>query len=710
MPDEEILNKAIELGTTYFKSEDYRKARSLFEKALKLVDSYSKDEIKKLRGEIYHVDELPDELYKRVKCERIITHPKHVKILDNLSACWEKQNILDNALKLSHKMVKLEPFNIKTYIRKGRILMKLTKYRDAYHNFKEGLTRIQYASQKYELIPSRKLMKYCEQQKNIVRDMFLNKSKSLDLAGTNEKKRKLIDPILEQVQLKKQKESDAEEYFNIKEIDFIEKLPIELTLKILRKIRPRQLAELMLVCRKWREVILQAPALFDEFLFQNITLRQMIKFNAFIMKLSKINFYISGSNILHFKTLKISPKSPSEEFKITKILLESSSEIIRCNRLIMAIPNTTTSHIAKMIPKSNEFTKSIRELSLMCTLRADKNYELDILESFEYLTRLEIMFHNSLVPLSSSDEEVTGVGTQNAHWTRTLKYFSVICDTRKVPTFPFKNILQNKNFPSLKKLCISGVTMSLQADQFDWLTNTPALNELWLENNNNAKLSHFFSTIRDIHIWDDLKRLTFRENRNYDKVSLEANNRSYCYLSNLRPLETLDLMGGSITGLGLTRLFSYFMDCKITKLNLGDCMNIQFTLLPPSHAMETALQPSFLLSSLPNLNNLQLPKMATLDDDAITLFSKFAHLMSSMDILDISFNPSVTGVSVYSFLKNLNTYREKALGLLNIDNCNNISHITVGTILAQGFVNKVSCVYEREHWHNFGSNSFRYMG
>lgn len=715
MPDETVLDKAIDLGTTYFKTEDYRKAKSLFEKALQLIESYSRDDLVKLRNDVYKIHELPDELYSHFQCPKVMCHPKHVKVLDNLSACWEKLNIIDNALKVAHKMVKLEPFNIRTYVRKGRILLRLSRYKECYMNYREGLKRVHYAYENYKIPYNKRIEKYCEQQKRIVKDLAVDKLSVKDNNKiSSSKKRILIDPIAEQSQLKKNKVVDVKEEIKIPySTDFISIFPAEINFKIFKEIPSKQLCHCMLVNHQWREYLLATAGLFSKFIFHDITLRQINRFCDFLEKLYKIKAVMTSKHSLLLKTLKISCKTPSEEIKILELFFKRLSGIILCEKLIITAPNTTTSHLIKMLPKTGKFTHSVKELSLMCILRADKQFELEILSLFTRLIRLEILFNNSVIPLSKVDlsNNIGGdLSHYNLEWVDNLQYLSLICDSRKVPKFPLHEVFRLKKFPNLRKLCISGVKMVPLGNQFDWLVNFTELNELWLENNVNSSLQHFFNTIRDVRLWDNLERLTFREDRTNEKFSLENVNRNFFYSQNLQNLRTLDLMGSSITGLGLTRLLDYLSSEKLRKVNLGDCLHIQFSRHAPRRDNESLLQISDIIPSFEFVEDLILPKLSSLDDDSVNLLAQYAHVLQSLERLDISLNHQITGVSLYTLLKKLYTFRERPLKALNIDGCNEISHITVNMIKAQALALEISCVYERDVWNQFGTNSYRYIG
>lgn len=123
--------KAIELGTRLFKSGEYLQAKRIFTNALRVCDSYSQEQIMRIRN-AYQLDTArPD--------NKRLYHPRYIKILDNICACYEKLNDLKSCLDVSQRLLKLEPGNIKCYIRCTRTLIKLKDWKRAYKTCSRGL-------------------------------------------------------------------------------------------------------------------------------------------------------------------------------------------------------------------------------------------------------------------------------------------------------------------------------------------------------------------------------------------------------------------------------------------------------------------------------------------------------------------------------------------------------------------------------------------
>ena len=144
MNSEDVVEKALNLGFVYFKNEDYKNACNLFTKALRLALSYSQSKLEQIR-ESHGLSKRP--FYETEK----VVHPRFVKLLDNRAATWEKLGDLTKALKDANRAVKYEPYNLKCYLRKGKILQKLQLDDMALKNYEEGLQKADEMRSRYGL-------------------------------------------------------------------------------------------------------------------------------------------------------------------------------------------------------------------------------------------------------------------------------------------------------------------------------------------------------------------------------------------------------------------------------------------------------------------------------------------------------------------------------------------------------------------------------
>ena len=730
----EVVDTAIELGTTYFKNGNYPEAKGIFTRAIRAVRALPESDLKKLRES----KGLPPFSYKLSRDNRVVTcvlHPRYTKLLDNLTACYEKMGNLERALVITDNMLECDPYNIKCYIRRGKVLQLLGKDQDAYKNYKLGLRNVQYAQNELKLSVPPMLVEVVKKQLSIVR------LRLLEVQESSRKKRELIDPIEEHQRQLKTSRTNVQQHFTgnlrtttLTRLDLIAELPVEVLPLILSDFSPKELLKLGLVSKVWRQRILSFPELFQQLDLNRITYRNFNKFiNFFINELGSPAPSFSATSAMAQRPLsrgryrhairrkvhsiKLSSRLASEEEKIIKALFTNLRDF-RCDRLVLSLPSSTPDQFAKYIPLKDQFCTNVIDLSLILSLNTRRRHESLLLSRFRNLTNLELIFDKAITPLStsSSKQELSNFQSMDSEivrsWSSKLRVLKLICDRVKVSAFPLDRLFHHAEdqmqWISLQKLYISGVTLSSTMTDFRWLSSFPNISELWLENNAEAKLSRFLELLKCQPVFTKLKHLTFRESFLDRPVHLEPADESFHYHRNLKNLISIDLTGCSISGLGLTRLISYTDKAAIRKLNIGDCPNI--VLRRFSNLNNPMILPTYeFFHDLSNLQVLLMPQLGSLNDDAMNLLIEQIEVLQNLTQLDLSFNTSITGVSVYQFVISFMKVRNgEPLDFLNIDGCNLVSHITVNMLKAKRLVNRIDCSYERESWRLFGINSFKY--
>lgn len=723
------IDNAIALGTTFFKNEQYQEAKSLFIKTLWLIKSYSEKDIIQIRTRYglvnYNIPNVP------------VVHPQLVKILDNIAACYEKLGELDKALKISNKMIKKEPFNLICYIRRGKILQKLFRDQDAYQNYQQGLKECNQIAKQYNINVSRRLLDIVKYQISLVKQRIQRTDASKQQNNNASPQRSFIDPIKEHQSLLKrqQQRDDANEEpqqlslthkrnrysistisrntkYRSSTIDFIGNLPLELLQYILHCLTVKDLINLYQVSHNYRRIVMTNYSnWFKDFVLNSVTNKLFIQFLNFIRKLCSR----SQINTPWMRSIKLSSRLASDEPNLLQKLF-TTLQNYRCNELILSVPNCATSHVVKYIVPNDKFCQHIMKLSLTLSLRSDKSYEIKLLNYFNNLTNLELIFDSAVVPINhSSQNNNSNLESLNNNWSPNLQSYTLICDSKKIKNFPTKDIFMsntNTNYDLMTKLCITGVTFCSNTEDFKWLRKFPSLKELWLENNHNGKLSNLLNLFKTEHIFKkgSFEVLVFRENQIFPKIDMEAipiQNR-YHYKHNLSNIRKLDLMGTSISGTGLHRLVASLSPEKLRSLNIGDCPYIHVQQYPNDYN-PNVFSPFDFFHEFDNLEELKLPQLSSLNDQSLHMLALQVLDLQKLKLLDLSLNMSITGVSVYEFITKLYEIRNKEpLERLIIDGCNSISHITINSIKALGYVKKIDCVYERETWRQFGINSFKY--
>lgn len=697
---DEVVDKALELGTTFFRNENYPKAKEIFKKAFKLVRSYNDKQLLRLR-ETYGLAKYSSDNHSRVY------HPKYVRILDNLAATYEKTGELDTALKYAQRMLAVEPSNLKCYIRFGKILQKQGKDGDALDSYDRALGTIE-DKQGNHVDASERFVAIIEQQKAIVKERLRQSTFSgvHDKNSNTRSKRSFIDPIQERKQLSKRlKRSHCEKESELAKqpIDFVDELPFEVLPLIFRLFSTKELMRLALVCKTWRQSIRSLPEVFQRFILNRVSYRDVLNYCEFM----HLVYFKQAGNVRKgiIELIKFSCKTPSEEFKSLDFLMAKLQDL-RFRKVILSIPNCNTAHFTKCMSRNSDFIRGIEELSVVLTLRQDKPCGINMLNKIQNLKRLEILLVSSVVPVTQTVAQ-THENDMEPVWADKIESFKLICSITKIKSFPFFDLLSKFPSNNLSSLCITGVIFGCNDNQFDWLRNFRFLKEIWFEGNKNATLRFFMRFLRDFPFSTKLSKLTFREDRILSRFDMEEISSDYVYCANLKNLCSLDIMGTSISGLGLMRLISYFDESKMKKINFGDCPFIKIENMV-SFENPFVLPPSFLFTALPQLEDLIIPQLGTLNDQSMSVLRAEVNNMPQLKRLDLALNPSITGVAIYDLLKALKDLRLEPLDQLNIDGCAAVSHITIGMLKSQGLIKTISCSYERELWRKFGINSFIY--
>ncbi|CCK72820.1 DNA-binding SCF ubiquitin ligase subunit DIA2 KNAG_0L02010 [Huiozyma naganishii CBS 8797] len=697
------VDKALTVGTSYFRNGQYREAKLLFSKAICVVNGYSADEVSRFRADSGLVT-LPETRH---------LHPKYTKLLDNLCACYEKLDQCPKALRIADKMIQRDQFNMKCYIRRGKLLQKLGDDLAAYHNYKRALNKSTECSRKYDIDSPQRYIVMINDQLTAI------KQRLKPPAQAKSTKRQFIDPIQEHQteleQLKKVKLSSIKEVkqsqimLAAETVDFIAALPIEVLALVLQGFTTAELIKLLPVSKTYYKRILSLYFLFDEFNLDSLTTKSIRQFLSIFHRIFKRRLLLPQPPVL--STVKFSSKTASEEEKLLEQLAQSL-QFFACHKLILTVPNSNTYSLCKLLPDGDNFCPSVKELSLMTSIRSDKPYEIKLLNRFPYLRKLETVFDTSLVPIRSSfnGSNNNGIPDLISNWSPQIEQIKIICNKRKVQCFPLGAIIQKLTLrPQLAKLCVTGVTFNNEMAGFQWLLKFPNLQELWFEDNSNGKLVNFLKLVRNERVFNgQLKKLTFREDMANGAIELDENMESFCYRENFGKLTHLDLMSSCINGTGLFRLLSVVSPEVFRSLNIGDCPYIQLHRLPDP--MNTNIFPILqFCHRFTGLQELTLALSGSLNDNSMTFLIEQVSNLTHLEKLDLSMNPWISGVSIYEFTMKLFEARNKIpLDYMCIDGCIAVSHITVNTIKSRGFVSQLGCVYEREVWKRFGLNSYKY--
>lgn len=689
MTDVDLVGRALELGTTYFKSEDFFKANQLFTKAIELARSYSDEELENLR--------LRSGLPKRcVNGQGKPWHPKYVKLLDNRAASWEKLGKLDKALKDAKNMIRIEPHDLKCYIRCGKILQKLNKDKEAYSNYSQGLKMAKEGYQTYGISVPQKFINIIQTQKQSIKKR--HGREQIEKPETSLKRRYIEPAVDPPVMVKTMKKVTKR-----MGLDFISMLPQELVALILSHLDAKQIISCTMVSKSWHNRIHSLPQLFRDIDLDSSTYRKVSKFQTFANTM-----YHNHLNLV-LNSLKFSSLSLGDEAKSITTIIEGLN--LSISKLIIQSRYYHMDSLISNLKKNLNLAKSVRDLSVVCNYRnSSVSREHELLGVMQNLKKLEIIFLETDRSSYTQNFKSNDLVKVEKSTVENLESFKIICDLKKMTVFcPFrKALIIDSQYYGLVKLYVCGTIFDSQMSQFSWLANFPNIEDLYLENNKNAFLYDFLRVLIYEPFLKNLHKLTFREHR----ISNSAVNlleyptitENSTFINNFSNLQVLDLMSSSIGGHGLISILSSLPSNRIRKLNIGDCPFIHFQ----RSSLPGYLDLSLLLPHIPHIEELFLHQSVALDDYAVQLIAKNIKHIKKLRRLDLSFNTSITGVSIYELVRNLKDREYIILDKLSLDGCISVSDATVNSIRQMGFVKELVCTYEKLTWKKFGVNTFCY--
>lgn len=726
-PKEDPVTKALELGSNLFKSEKFGDARKIFETAIRLVRCYDQSTIRKCRETVG----LPTVSYRS---DGKLYHPKYIKLLDNLAACWDKVGETKRAVKIANKMLTAEPYTLKGYIRLARLYHKLGQIQYAYGTYKKALFIVEEGHKKYNIGFSRNTLNFIQEQVQLFKYKLTiqdEKTQTETKRSSNlSNDRKVIDPIDEQERLNKRRRVDSnvpaitkqESFYKTetRSMDLLLIFPQEICSKIFEQLTTKEVLKCSLVSKSWFTFITFNPSFFKDINLNPIRIRHL---NSFIKFSSKLKSYqdakrVWGKSTLVLDSFKLASATPSDDIKILTGM-NTLSSIFSSKKILLNFPNMSTTHLHKCLKKNTAFTKDVTDLSIVTPLRIDRQDELLMLLPFSKLKSLKLIFNKGV-------ESIDSTGLQNIseypilpdNWGSELESLVICYNVKKMPNDSLSKRILNQNLVSLSKICIAGTKFPNEPNQFTWLKNCSSLKEIWFENNEDAWLRHFMHFLAHFPIFHCLKKITFREHK-FDRLMCldhpitplfngqdegeEATIRRNNLIDNLRNINHIDFMHSSLTQQTLLALQLPINDMEY--VNLGDC-----PMLLNNMGQFRSLKLSNLLTQVfGSIKHLILPNSVYIDDTVLTSLSQTIGWALKLETLDISFNTAISGVGLYSLMKELYATRSpNPLNHLILNNCTNISHETINSLKVSSFVGRLDCDYDIPNWKKFGINSFDY--
>ena len=307
--DQETINDKLNLAILYFKSSDYEKALNLYNQLILKCQSYSIDELKLIRVNIYNLNQIPP--------VGPIIHPKLGSLLDQRAATYEKLDQLDKSLKDGEKLVRYEPISCKGYLRVAKVLLIMKKEVDAYKILQRGNYIICNAIEKYHIAVPEKLFNSLKSQyKALNRRLKQQKEQSSNNNILNKSLERNLEKMLP---LKRTKsESSTSSKKSKKTLDPFNYFPLEIIELIFQSFTLKDVLRCHLVSSKWYHVLVNIPSLYT----CKISFKPKITTNEFINGVKLIKKIIDNSYSKQIKMLKLrSTANNLQLFKMIEILI-----------------------------------------------------------------------------------------------------------------------------------------------------------------------------------------------------------------------------------------------------------------------------------------------------------------------------------------------------------------------------------------------------
>lgn len=688
--NEDLVDRTLTLGISCFQCHDYHKAISLFTKAIQLSQTYSDEDIE--------IKRISFGLSRRcIHDSTKVYHPRYLALLDNRAASWEKLNNLNKALKDGKRMIKVDPFNMKGYIRCGKILQKLNKNQDALENYTKAIEVSKHVFQKYKIETSKKFTEVIHYQLQLTKSRIRGSLSFNDVRDTNTKKRQLITDSKKQYELNFKvirKNSDGH-------LDFVSQLPMEIVLLIFSYLETVVIIRCLEVSKLWYSRLMYLSMVIKEINLLRANYKKVSKFLIFSRK-----HYINQDRI-RLKTISFSACGGSDEKKSLQLLFSN----LRCTfkNVILHTSSADLTSVCGILLKNKSVLNQIEQFSLLSPYINNSNdfKEYSFLNEMRALKKLEIILHNSYACMNDLPSPVEFyVPDFDIHILNNLQTLKLILkDNNNWSSPPFAKLLQpGYVFNNLRKLYISGFKFDNSMTDCRWLLNFPLINDLWLEKNPGLKLIHLINILSTTPIFNALEKLIMRE---YPNAFLNMTNNYPSLIGNLnmshnlKHLYLLDIMDSELSYEILMAIIQIADVSYIRKLNLGNCKGISFD---RSHL--SILDQIF--QNLPKLEELLLPNAFELDYVGVKCIVSNMKYMKYIKKIDLSFNPSIQGTDILILFQDLKE-NNRVLSELCIDSCPSISLPTVQYMKAQMLVKSLTCSYDKLRWEVFGQNSFWYQ-
>lgn len=555
-------------------------------------------------------------------------HPKLISLYDFRLTAYLQLLEYRKAHSDALKMLDLQPYGVKPYIKLGVILSSQGRYLDAYHIYNRGLKAVE---QNSNINISKSLLAELQRQKQLVKNK-LRRTSSQDTRCS--KRPRLTNQVLQEVYHKKSSH------------DFVSKLPLELLSLIFRQIPMKELLQMTIVCKLWRTKILQLGELFTTFhISRPISTSEFNYFHSFLSRSSRPGY------VRHLEVLSIN-KVANEAYALRSLC---------SNKVKLAITNLVLRLWELDLLQLIEHLRNAG--GKFCGRICLANFSISTVPLIEHhlvrllpnLSSLLLLFINGHSNLERSKIRIPNQYSLEVAKLNTALEFPKFTNLKRLlliakkgqryfpKRIPLDILFENNCLPSLCELTIVGFDWDLVSSPNSCgrkILTLPSLEMLFLEQNRALYLNHLANYS---HI-PNLKKLVFREINTIPEPLI--------HFPDFGQLTNLDLYN---SGRPFTDLMTILdvVGFQLKTLNIGGNNITGFSGLNSTDVI-TDLE-TFVMA-VPHLQSLLMPLVSCTDTNfkhfkntIKTLQARDEAIFSNLGTLDLSFN-EITTYGLLNFL------------------------------------------------------------
>lgn len=751
---EDAVQEKIQLASHQFRSKNYSVCLSLFDEINTSISSLDRHDILSIRK---HYSLPPDPL----PGEKLV-HPQLATVLDFRAATYEKLSHFDRAMKDANTIIDIKPSDCRGYLRKGKLLLRENKTKEAYQCFQQGRYYVKRAREqlgvgisdrlltkldseysrlneylKAERVKQgrpgalRKTLSSQKQSNSLSRELSLTYSASFPRPAIKSSSfpTSLQMKLDEMLPLKRTKSNSLYERKKIKVISSLDPvvvLPTDVIERIFSLLPSRCLLRCHRVCRYWYQSLTSIPDLYKNIfsLKQGVTASEYSQGLRLVKRILQSRFSKSVhaaklgatfdaatlgkilENIITDKSLRLNRLELMNKGMCFEFLLKI---LVQCEWNYLAL--STIEHLRigfnSSIPSYQTVLKLFPKLCSLDIIIIDQKLR----ETNKYLLPLDLTVMNSFIQETESILENTNLEKLVVvnHTALTKDFQNRGPGDRTYLTKPRFLAIKMVN---LRKLTAANFDFSnLQAEFGRFLSFNLHLKDLYLENNDGLSMKEFLTVLRLYEPEFQLEKLTMREKQpqpSYGMVEMDGEGLLCLY-----SVKNLDIYGCSLSCRGLLKILSIANGhSHLQSLNIGNSSYIYFKRDSFVRGREV-LNFGQVFEVVPRLRELYLCEMDLENVSMRFLHNDLVKVTGYADcplkMLDLSFCHQIDGIGLMNLVKGANlqpqmisTFQFDELILDGLA----INKLTLELLKKRELVASIKLDPFKPKWRQYGVNSW----